>query len=105
MPAMTTTKAQFGDYPWMDSIPFDLEVIRFSPRWRAVAQLVITTVMAIALYAAYSNTEAVFKGVRSTGMVLPADAELPSWALLVFPLAALIPAIYCFLFLKYNFLR
>lgn len=105
MSATTETTASFGDHPWMSKIPFNLKVIKFTPRWRAVTQLVISILFIASIYTMYQNTEAIIAGVGSTGLKMPANASPPSWAFLVFPLLAIIPAIYSFLFLKYNFLK
>lgn len=92
-------------HQWIGKIPFALKTIEFSHRWRAALQLFLTACFVTAMYAMYRNTEAVVAGVGSSGLKLPADAELPSWALLVIPLASIIPGLYTFLFLKYNFLQ
>ena len=99
------SEVQFGQHPWMHKIPFKLKVMDFSPRWRAVIQLSITVLLVGSMYAAYRNSEAIVEGIGFTGMRLTPDASPPSWAFLVLPLMSIIPAVYVFLYLKYNFLQ
>lgn len=100
-----TSTTTFGDHPWMGKIPFELQLIEFTPRWRAATQILITVCFVLAIYAMYQSVEGIVAGVGSSGLKLPADVELPTWALLVIPLAAIIPGLYVFFFLKYNFLQ
>lgn len=84
--------------------PLYLPAIHFGPRQRVVAQIIITVVFLWTFYfGAYLSTDRILKATPWSGMTMPEDTELPGWVILLVPIVAIIPGIYMFLFLKYNF--
>lgn len=84
--------------------PLYLPIIKFGPRQRVAVQIVITCTLLSALYfGAYHNTTKVLDSTKWSGLRMPDDTELPGWVMLLFPILAIIPGMYMFLFMKYNF--
>ena len=101
-----TYKHDFNKYPttmvWEDS-PLVMERIGFSKRQRIAMQLTFTFVMIAALYSAFYAVDPILNGTGSTGHPFPSDAKVSGWFYILIPILAIIPGIYTFLFLKYNF--
>jgi hypothetical protein len=84
--------------------PLYLPLLQFGPRQRVMIQIVLTTVMFSALYfGAYLSTPRILDATKWSGMTMPKNTELPGWVMLLMPILAIIPGVYVFLFLKYNF--
>ena len=97
---------QQGIHGWIDKTPYiGLQNIHFSPRLRVGMQIAITAIYVGVMWVAYKSLDIAVKGTGSTGQKLPPDANPPAWIFLVFPVLAIIPAFYIFLFLKHNFLQ
>lgn len=80
--------------------PLDLPRLEFRPRIRAAIQIGFSATLLLALYGAYHATPRILKATPHTGM---SDApDVPGWVMLLAPIVAIIPAVYIFLFLKYN---
>lgn len=83
------------------SSPLDIPRLVMTPRIRVAVQVVLTTVALLAFYSAYRSVPTVLKKTKATGMK---DApDIPGWLMLTAPILAIIPGVYIFLFLKYNF--
>lgn len=80
--------------------PLSMPRLQLTPRQRTAFQVGITTTFLLALYGAYHATPRILKATPHTGIH---DApDVPGYIMLLVPLLALIPGIYVFLFLKYN---
>jgi hypothetical protein len=77
--------------------------VRLTPRWKVAMQIFITVSLILAIYVAYLATPRVLKATGWSGLRMPEDKEIPGWALLSFPVVALIPGAYTFYYLKYRF--
>lgn len=86
-----------------DNSPLMLPSLMLKPRAKVELQVGITTVFLLALFGAYRATDKILNATEWTGVQMPPDTDLPGWAMLVFPIIAIIPGVYIFLFLKYNF--
>jgi hypothetical protein len=75
--------------------------IDFGKRQRVGMQVAFSLVLIAALWCAYWTTGRVRDSVPWTG--LKGENSLPGWAAILFPILAIIPGVYVFLFLKYNF--
>lgn len=70
------------------------------PRVRAAVQIALSATLLLALYGAYYSTPRILKSIPTTGLT---DApDVPGWIMLLVPIIAIIPGVYIFLFLKYN---
>lgn len=81
--------------------PLDQPVLFMQPRVRAAVQVFVSAAFVLALYLAYQSTQKMLDATPRTTEVRGAPA-VPGWLLLLVPMVALIPAVYIFLFLKYN---
>jgi TRAP-type C4-dicarboxylate transport system permease small subunit len=89
-----------------DRLPFQaLPVLHFAPRVRVAVQLLVSALFAAVAYAVWTYTRAMFDATGSTGMRLPAAAEVPGWIYVVAPLVGLIAGAYVFVYLRFNFLQ
>ncbi len=89
--------------PRFQNSPLLLPMIQFSPRVRVGMQVAISFVMMFALYCAYKGVQAILDATDWSGYTMPEEEEIPGWFLLLMPLLAVIPGMYIFMFLKYNF--
>lgn len=103
-------KKSYGIYkhemeePQFVNSPLYLPRIQFGPRKRVMVQVAISFIFMYALYfALYHGTPSILKGTQWSLKTLPDSVEIPGWALLLIPMVAIIPGVYTFLFLKYNF--
>ena len=100
---MATTA--YGNHTWINKIPYTLQNMEFSPIKRVLMQLVISVVMIGSLYFTYTSVDDMVSAVGVQKVVVPEDFVPPTWTFLVFPVLALIPCVYVFYFLRYNFLQ
>lgn len=92
---MSTLATEFA------SSPLDIPRAVMTPRVRVAVQIVVTIVALLAFYSAYKSVPTVLKHTKTTGL---RDApDIPGWLMLTAPILAIVPGVYIFLFLKYNF--
>ena len=84
--------------------PLNNPKIQFRPRQRVVMQIVISVVfLSVMYFGAWKNAPKVLAATKWSHMKMPDDAEIPGWVMLLVPIIMIIPGVYIFLFLKYNF--
>lgn len=94
------------------STPFDLRQIHLSPRWRVFTQLSLTFLFLLLVLDIYRNGRLyINENVFFTEAVSNAPAthkDFPKyslWPMIVLNVLAIIPGVYVFLYLRYNFLE
>lgn len=83
--------------------PLMIPMMHFSPKVRVAMQVIICFALFSALYACYYAVPLMLGATEWSGYEAPKDAEVSGWFLLLMPIIAVIPGIYIFTFLKYNF--
>ena len=102
METMTATRGL--EDPRFRNSPLNNEKLQFGPRQRVGMQILITVVfMSVLYFGVWKNTEKVLAATKWSHMKMPDDAELPGWVMLLVPIIMIVPGVYMFLFLKYNF--
>lgn len=85
--------------------PLFVRNLSFTPRQKVTVQLLVTFFFVAAFVAAHRNFNTLIDATPWSKNTLPDESEIDAWILLLFPLFAIIPMIYVFMFLKYNFLK
>lgn len=89
--------------PRVDGNPLLQTRIRMGPRTRVVVQVLFSFVMVYAIYLAYKGTGMLLATVKPTGHQIPPEMDVPAWFLVVVPIVAIVPGVYIFKFMKFNF--
>lgn len=90
--------------PPQSSSPYaHLRELTLSPRVKAAVQIGITALLITALVAAYHITEKWVRSVPVHDASPHPNEQLPGWTYFVFPLVALVPAAYFYIFLKHYY--
>jgi hypothetical protein len=101
-------KDDFGVYPttvnWNDH-PLVMQRLGFTRKQKIAVQVAITFVLLLALYSAYGAVGPMLAGTGHTGFKMPEDARVAGWFYVLVPILAIVPGVYTFMFLKYNFNR
>lgn len=88
-----------------DGLPFKLPILTFGPKMRVVVQIVLTAIFALTFYSFYRSAPGAIEATGHTGLSMPPNTVIPTWFFVVIPLLSIVPAVYVFLFLRYNFLQ
>lgn len=100
---MSTISSVFED-PRFRNSPLNNPKLQFGPRQRVGMQILITIVfISVFYFGVYNNTDKVLAATKWSHMKMPEEAELPGWVMLLVPIIMIIPGVYIFMFLKYNF--
>lgn len=101
-----TYKADFDAYPsevnWEHS-PLAMQRMTFTKRQKIMMQITVTTVLLLALYFAYLSVQPILNATPTSGYKMPQGAKVSGWFQILIPLLAIVPGVYTFMFLKYNF--
>ena len=101
-----TYEGDFGAYPsevnW-DHSPLAMQRMTFTKKQKIMIQITITTVLLLALYFAYRSVEPILNATPTSGLSMPSDTKISGWFQIAIPLLAIVPGVYTFMFLKYNF--
>jgi hypothetical protein len=99
-------QADFNTYPstvnWNDS-PLVQERMSFTKHQKVGIQLAFSAILLLAIYSAYYSVDIILSGTPTTGLKDVKDTDLSGWFLILVPILAIIPGVYTFMFLKYNF--
>jgi hypothetical protein len=87
--------SRFADSPML------MRRLDFKPRARVAIQVFFSLVLVVALWSTYWTAGRALEAVPWSG--LKGNNPIPGWVAVLFPILAIIPGIYAFLFLKYNF--
>lgn len=100
----TMATTQVFEDPRFRNSPLNNTKLQFGPRQRVGMQILITFVfMSVLYFGVWKNTEQVLAATKWSHMKMPEEAELPGWVMLLVPIIMIIPGVYIFMFLKYNF--
>lgn len=88
-----------------DGLPFSLPLLNFGPKMRVAVQIVLTAVVALVYYSFYRSAPGAIEATGHNGFSMPPNTVIPTWFFIVVPLLSIVPAVYTFLFLRYNFLQ